>query len=258
MPGPTPMAVEDAAAAKASAASAAASYLPAMPAFLEGNPYFSAGFGLGLLATASAAMRGAGKAAVTMAQRHLLVTLEVTSKDKAYPWVLQWLTRQAEAANSSVGQHLSVDTITQRLANGTTTTRFEYAPCPGRHVLWYEGRILVVDRVREQQTVDFQTGQPWEAVKLTAIGRSRDVFTSFLNEAQVHAMGKQELTTTVYTNWGTEWRPFGTPRRRRPIHSVVLDDGVAEHVVADVREFVDSSEWCARARATMHTRSVVV
>ena len=40
---------------------------------------------------------------------------------------------------------------------------------------------------------------------------------------------KQEQTTVVYTNWGTEWRPFGAPRRRRPLHSVVLDDGIAEH-----------------------------
>jgi len=133
-----------------------------LPAALDGNPYFSAGFGLGLLGTGFAAMRGAGKAAVTMAQRHLLVTLEVTSKDKAYPWVLQWLTRQAERSQSTVGQHLSVDTITQRLANGTSSTRFEFTPCPGRHVLMYEGHLLLVDRVREQQTVDLHTGQPWE------------------------------------------------------------------------------------------------
>ena len=62
-----------------------------LPSFLDSNPYFSAGFGLGLLGTGFAALRGAGKAAVTMAQRHLLVTLEVTSKDKAYPWVLHWM-----------------------------------------------------------------------------------------------------------------------------------------------------------------------
>ena len=213
------------------------------PAFLDGNPYFSAGFGLGVLGTAMAALRGGSKAAMTMAQRHLLVTLEVTSKDKAYPWVLQWLTAQAAKTRSTVGQHISVDTITQRLANGKTATRFEFTPCPGRHVLWYEGQILIVDRVREQQTVDLHTGQPWECVKLTAFGQSRSLFTAFLAEAQANAEGKQELTTTVYTNWGTEWRPFGAPRRRRPLHSVVLDEGVAEHVVTDVREFVDSARW---------------
>lgn len=79
-------------------------------AALDGNPYFSAGFSLGVLGTGMALMRGAGKAAVTLAKRHLLVTLEVTSKDRAYPWVLQWLTEQAQA-RTVLGQHMSVETV---------------------------------------------------------------------------------------------------------------------------------------------------
>ena len=118
-----------------------------LPSALDGNPYFSAGFGLGILGTCFTIARGAGKAAITLAQRHMLMTLEVTSKDKAYPWVLQWLTRQAERSQSTVGQHLSVDTITQRLANGTSSTRFEYTPCPGRHVLSKAGQHRFPTRV---------------------------------------------------------------------------------------------------------------
>ena len=41
--------------------------------------------GLGILGSGLAALRGGAKLASTLAQRHLLVTLEVTSKDKAYP-----------------------------------------------------------------------------------------------------------------------------------------------------------------------------
>ena len=207
------------------------------------NPYFSAGFGLGILGTGLAALRGGAKTAAMLAQRHLLVTLEVTSKDKAYPWVLQWLTAQARRGGATAAQHMTVDTVSQRLANGQVETRFEFTPCPGRHVMWHDGRLLMVDRVREQATVDLHTGQPWECVKLTALGQSRELFRNLLLEAQASAEAKQELTTVVYTNWGTEWRPFGAPRRRRPLHSVVLDDGVAEHVCSDVREFVDSSRW---------------
>jgi len=64
-----------------------------------------------------------------------------------------------------------------------------------------------------------------------------------LSQAHQFALSKQELTTTIFSNWGTEWRPFGPPRRRRPLHSVVLADGIAEHVIADTREFVESSQW---------------
>ena len=65
------------------------------------NPYFSAGFGLGILGSGLAALRGSAKMAATLAQRHLLVTLEVTSKDKAFPWVLQWLTAQARRGGAT-------------------------------------------------------------------------------------------------------------------------------------------------------------
>eukprot|EP00967_Tisochrysis_lutea_P129861 scaffold223843_cov24-Tisochrysis_lutea.AAC.4 len=169
---------------------------------LEDNPYFSAGFALGVAGTGLAALRGAGRAALTLAQRHLLVTLEVTSKDKSYPWVLQWLTEQAQSSGTGTSsgafrQHVSVDTVVQRLANGKIETRFEFAPCPGRHVLRYRGQMLMVERQREQQTVDLQTGQPWESVKLTAFGRSPEVFSRFLEEAHAHANSKQEQASVV-------------------------------------------------------------
>uniref|UniRef100_A0A7S0Q794 Mitochondrial chaperone BCS1 n=1 Tax=Coccolithus braarudii TaxID=221442 RepID=A0A7S0Q794_9EUKA len=201
-----------------------------------------------MLGTGLAFLRGAGKAASTMAQRHLLVTLEVTSKDRAYPWVLHWLTEQARSSGSTAGavaQHVTVDTISRRLASGKMVTHFEFTPCPGRHVMRYNGQLLMIDRVREQQTVDLSTGQPWESVKLTALGRTRSVFEEFLQDARDFATSKQEQTTTIYSNWGTEWRPFGPPRRRRPLHSVVLDQGIAEHLRDDVGEFLDSSKWYA-------------
>jgi chaperone BCS1 len=49
--------------------------------------------------------------------------------------------------------------------------------------------------------------------------------------------------TVMYTVIGTEWRPFGHPRQRRPISSVVLDRGVAEAVVTDVKDFLASQNW---------------
>lgn len=47
----------------------------------------------------------------------------------------------------------------------------------------------------------------------------------------------------MYTAMGAEWRPFGFPRRRRPLASVVLDEGIAERIVQDVQEFITSPQW---------------
>lgn len=47
----------------------------------------------------------------------------------------------------------------------------------------------------------------------------------------------------MYTAMGAEWRPFGFPRRRRPLSSVVLDVGVAERIVDDVKDFIGNPKW---------------
>ncbi|GAU94700.1 hypothetical protein RvY_06425 [Ramazzottius varieornatus] len=57
------------------------------------------------------------------------------------------------------------------------------------------------------------------------------------------AMQKTEGKTVIYTAMGSEWRPFGYPRRRRPLSSVVLDQGVGERIVKDVREFINNPSW---------------
>ncbi|TFY52156.1 hypothetical protein EVG20_g10683, partial [Dentipellis fragilis] len=48
-----------------------------------------------------------------------------------------------------------------------------------------------------------------------------------------------------HTAWGAEWRPFGLPRRKRPLQSVVLQQGVGEKIEADIRAFLARREWYA-------------
>lgn len=83
-----------------------------------------------------------------MLRRRFLVTLEVTSKDKAYPWVLQWISAQGVRT-----QHLSVETaftaptsVVASSARGGIATgtgiKFQLVPGPGQHFIRYRGRIL--------------------------------------------------------------------------------------------------------------------
>lgn len=57
------------------------------------------------------------------------------------------------------------------------------------------------------------------------------------------ALKKHEGKTIMYTAMGSEWRQFGHPRKRRPIQSVVLDTGVAERILYDVKEFLANPGW---------------
>ncbi|PKI84545.1 Complex III assembly protein translocase and chaperone [Malassezia vespertilionis] len=64
---------------------------------IDGNPYFSAGFGLMLFGGALAYSKGLITLGARFAQRRMLVSLEIPSKDRAHPWFLHWVGAQAQA-----------------------------------------------------------------------------------------------------------------------------------------------------------------
>lgn len=91
--------------------------------------------------------------------------------------------------------------------------------------------------------LDLNSGTPWETVHLTTLSRDRNLFSSLLAEARQLAQQAQVGRTVIYTAWGAEWRPFGRPREKRLLESVVLDKGVKERVVDDVKAFMGRGKW---------------
>lgn len=83
----------------------------------------------------------------------------------------------------------------------------------------------------------------WETITLTTLYSHRHIFEELFTEAHAYAAKSHEGKTTIYNSWGAEWKPFGHPRRKRPLESVVLDEGVKERIVDDVRDFLDSGRW---------------
>lgn len=91
--------------------------------------------------------------------------------------------------------------------------------------------------------VDLTRGIPWETVTLTSVGRNRNLYFDMLDEARQLALQSHEGKTIMYVPMGAEWRQFGYPRKRRPIMSVILDQGLSDKIVSDVREFISNSQW---------------
>lgn len=207
-------------------------------ATLKENPYFGAGFGLvGVGALLTISKKGLQYGSIA-ARRHLLMTLEVPSKDKSYHWLLQWIT-----VNARHTQHLSVETTFTQSESGKIDTQFDFVPSPGNHYFRYKNTLIFVERNREKQMVDLHTGTPWETVTLTAVGRNKELFYEILNQAREMALQKQEGKTIMYTAMGAEWRQFGYPRKRRPIDSVILDRGISDGILKDVKEFINNPKW---------------
>ncbi len=202
------------------------------------NQFFSGGIGLAALGVGLSAARKSVQTLKILARRHLLVTLEVTSKDASYPWVLQWLN-----AHGRRTQHLSVNTSLEKALDGSTSLKFDLVPGPGRHFVSYNSRWFLVERVREHQSFAMASGEPWEKVLLTSYGQDYSCFSDLLDEAKSLNEQQEEGYTIVYTNWGTEWRPFGNPRRKRNIGSVILDGSISSDIVDDFSEWKSSAPW---------------
>ena len=49
--------------------------------------------------------------------------------------------------------------------------------------------------------------------------------------------------TIMYTVIGTDWRPFGHPKQKRPLSSVILDSEISPRILADVQDFLEGQDW---------------
>lgn len=220
------------------------------------------GFGLMGLGVALATGRQLLTRGSTFMYRQMLVDLEIPSKDKSYLWFLDWMARESVALQNPIpsgsgiksrilrlrnlytsSHHLSVQTTYKQHDNGSVSTNFSLVPGPGKHILRYNGAYIQVNRERSSRLMDLTSGTPFETITLTTLYRDREVFRELLHEANSMAVRLQEGKTVIYTSWGPEWRPFGQPRRKRSLESVILDEGVGERILNDVKDFLHSGSW---------------
>mmetsp|Transcript_5393 Transcript_5393/g.6255 ORF Transcript_5393/g.6255 Transcript_5393/m.6255 type:complete len:445 (-) Transcript_5393:622-1956(-) len=203
------------------------------------NPYFAAGGGLMLLGTSLALARKGITVSSGFIYRQLLVDLEIPSKDKSYLWFLEWMSQYKHRTS----RHLSVETNYIQHDNGAVTTKFSLVPGPGKHLIRYKGAYMLVSRERSGKLLDMTNGSPFETVTLTTLYRDKNLFHDLLGEAKKLALKVREGKTVLFTSWGPEWRPFGQPRKKRMLGSVILDEGIGESILNDVKDFLTSGDW---------------
>eukprot|EP01132_Coremiostelium_polycephalum_P001487 gene1487-1876_t len=224
---------------KGGAFSSLTKYLPEPLHPLFENQFFSAGFGLIGVGSLLALSRKGFQVGLIQARRYFFVSVEIPSRDKSYHWLMDWM---ATKKNQNT-KHVSVETTFHQHEGGEIISKINFVPSVGTHYLFYKGRVIKVDRAREKNVVDMTSGNLWESITLTTLGTSRDIFQRLIEEAKVLAINKEEGKTIIYTSSGVEWRRFGHPRRRRPVESVVLEEGVSEKIITDVKSFLANANW---------------
>ncbi|OSD01560.1 hypothetical protein PYCCODRAFT_485041 [Trametes coccinea BRFM310] len=192
-------------------------------------------------------------------RRQMLVSLEMNNKDPAYDYFLTWMAHQSgriEAGSAPWykmissptwmrSHQLGVQTLHEQRKNGSSSVMFKLVAAPGTHYLRYRKVWMQIKRERETKSPNLMTGMPWETITITTLFRDRAVFTELLSEARDLALRGQEGKLVINIPWGLEWKPFGQPRRKRPLRSVVLEEGIAEKIKSDVEAFLQRRQWYA-------------
>ncbi|KAK0734930.1 BCS1 N terminal-domain-containing protein [Lasiosphaeria miniovina] len=250
--------------ATAPTAAAAAAAAPAAPVSVSGldalftNPVFAGGIGLAGLGAAAAFGRRAVISGVAMLRRQMLVNIEISKRDPSYTWVLAWLAQPRDntgflARRLTRLRNLSVTTTTKSVSpgrgsvpddvQGRTHADFRVQPGFGRHIVRHRPGVYIAVKREKASTTSTATGEPHETLTLTLMWPHRHVLGDVFTEAHALAQSFQQGKTVVYTARRMEWAVLGKPRLKRPLGSVILDEGVKERIVADVRDFLAAQQW---------------
>ena len=211
-----------------------------------------------------AVLRRSAVQAASLGRRRLLVSLEISSKDPSYLPFLQWMSTQTAKQQSLPGlagrirsHELAVETVQEQRSDGSKQTSISLVPGPGTHFFKFQDAWFQVKRERDGKMMDLTSGTPWETATVTTLSRDRNLFPLLLHEAQELARAAQVGKIIIYTAWGPEWRPFGQPRSRRLLNSVVLDEGVQERILKDVTDFMARGKWYAE-RGIPYRRGILL
>lgn len=218
------------------------------------NPLFAGGVGLASIGAFAAFARRSLIAGIGFLRRRMLVNVEIGKQDLAYPWILAWLSQPQPTSGFLASRitrihYLSLTTTASPGFLGATTghggsngANFLLQPGYGKHVIKFNGSYIAVNR-EKHSTANMNTGEPHEIVTLTTLWTQRHVFEHVFREAHGLAARAHTGKTVIFTARGLEWQRLGDPRKKRPLGSVILDQGVKENVVADVHDFLDRQQW---------------
>jgi chaperone BCS1 len=130
-----------------------------------------------------------------------------------------------------------MQTISHTTQNGAVQRQYFLQPGYSRHIIRHKNAYISVNR-EKQTSANLNSGEPHETVTLTTLYSHRYIFEDIFTEAHHLATSTQEGKTVMFTSHGIEWARFGDPRLKRPLQSVILDEGIKERILTDVKDFI--------------------
>ena len=116
----------------------------------------------------------------------------------------------------------------------------EYLYGEGQHIINFKGKTIFADqRITEKLITGWEMVQTnVEYITLTTFGTDTAVLKEFIDATIDHSMKKDEDTIGIYElhRWGLGWTKVQA-KKPRTLDSVVLDNDLANHLIADMKKF---------------------
>lgn len=169
----------------------------------------------------------------TLFLRTCTVELSVSNSDAAFEWIEAWLAQQPYA---KVTRRVRLTTLDKN-----DNVEWLLSPGHGAHYFWWRGRLVVLQReISEGGQQGSMSKKKHESFHFRTLGRSQDVLRSLVTEAKSVTVDEDIVAIRVWRNsW---WSPV-RGKIPRPLHTVVLQSGQKQRIVADLTWYLGAREW---------------
>lgn len=174
------------------------------------------------------------------------ITAVFDEDDASYQWILAWLSKQPSWRNI---RYVTVATDTVRAVyseegysrRSSISKEPSYMPAESHsYTLWYKSRWMTVTRVSVSNHGGWASK---DSLQLRVFSRRQGILGTIIEEAKKDWLETQKDSLTVWvSNSDNTWVPLAR-RLKRPLSSIVLDPGVREFLVGDVKDFLASKAW---------------
>ncbi|KAF8460460.1 P-loop containing nucleoside triphosphate hydrolase protein [Russula ochroleuca] len=180
------------------------------------------------------------------------ITATFESEDSSYEWMMFWLSsrpqfrqfRDFSVSTSGLSDDSALeidDNMDEELRRRTRPVR--YLPSYSSNCwLWYKGRYITISRTKEEN----RWYSDKSTLEITILSRDRSILDSLILEARQNWLSSRSDKIDVYASEGfnNDWNHVAS-RSKRPLDSIILDDGIRDFLLEDARDFIKSRQWYA-------------
>ncbi len=211
---------------------------------IEANQFLSGGLVLGALGATVASLRALPRMIWKIAERRVLLSIEVAAPDPTIEWFKAWLAAQPYSRRTghlrlTAREDCEIDASENRLKRRSTAL---LTPAPGHHVFWYGHRLLWVDIRHEKVKSEGMVIGQHERLTITTLGQDQEFLRTLVEDAYQVAHPPDDDRIRVYSPLNGSWERVAE-RRPRPPESLIFDGDLFGSVKSDVEAFLAGRSW---------------